>query len=296
MRNSNLSNTGFEVIWFVEENITASTFPLGFFTFGGTNNVKINTSWGPQFDKNISQTNMIDPDIFWIPLPEEPQGTGTVSLHVNDVFYATHPVNWHDLPLPPNPPIQVTMLYSWFNWWIGTTLLNAVFSANGTVLINHTVLRKGAFPNELPINKSFTFQSGISSEEWGQLTAYLQENKSHTWQSWKYSPGHGEFDYGGYQNTLTIYWNKTSQKTVTTLIDNDSGDGDKIYCNPVAEHFQNLLLAKTMDLISLYFESVTTSKISTATPGLISPSLLVNLLVVILWRRKVIKEKTNSGI
>lgn len=297
----------FEVIWFVEENITAPTFPLGFLTYGRTNNVKINTSWGPQFDKNISQSIIAaDPDIFWIPLPEVPQGTGTVSVHVNDVFYATYPVSWHDLPLPSNPPTQITMLYSWFRWWIGTTLLKVVFSANSTVWINHTVLRKGAFSNEIPINKSFTFQSSIFSEEWGQLTAYLQENKSHTWQSWKYSPGHGEFDYGGYQNTLTIFWNETTQKTVTTFIDYDSGDGDKIYCNPIAERFQNLLLAKFLALISLYLETVTTatsisnttsevsaatsvpsttSKVSTAAPGLILASLLVNLSMIILSRK-----------
>jgi len=263
----------------VEENITASTFPLGFLTFGSTKNVKVNTSWGPSFEKNISQSAIASyPYIFWIPLSDVPEGTGTVSLSVNDVFYDIYTVNWHDLPLPSNSPTQVTLVYSWFNWWIGTTLLNAIFSANGTVWINHTIIRKGAFPDQLPLNKSFTFQSSISSEEWRQFTAYLQENKSHTWQSWNYAPGQGEADMGGYRNTLKIYWNETTQKTVTTFIDNDSGDGDKTYCNPTAEYFQNLLLAKSMDIISLYLETRTTR--TTHFPSSFLVSLILILMVV----------------
>lgn len=264
-----------EIIWLVNDVITASEFPIGFFTKDSTYNVSINTTWGAAIDIKITPISISEtPYIEWIQVPDTMIGTGNVSISVDNALKAIHSISWEKLPTTSDLPLSVSVSYEFFSNWAGQTQLDATFWANHSVSINHTIIYS-YIPKDLPYNRSFSFTSFISDNGWTEVVQYLQINNSYRWQSWSYqSPTGGIVDGGGYKISLIIQWNATYQCMIIRMVDNDNGNGARIYTTSTAVLFQNLLLMKVEALIDEFLGSdmTTDSSITLSSATVITPS------------------------
>jgi len=280
----------FKIIWFATDTVTSSKFPIGFLLSHSKFNVSINTSWG-FFAENIAvlRNNFYAPQIFWIETPDSQEGTGRVSVFDNGVLLSRYNVSWQQPSTPVEEPLSITLVYDWFSYWTGITKLMAIFSSDGSVIINHTVIDVQTYGmNYLPYNKSFYFETSILPEEWLVFADYLQKNNSYNWQSWQYSGSPGVADGGGFKNTIIITWNSTTQNTFSKMVDNDSGSAGRIYTLSVAEKFLNLVLSKTEKLITEYFER---QRDSTTIFNALTFTVLLSLIIGIFL---VNKKKYNT--
>ncbi|MFX0125382.1 MAG: hypothetical protein ACFFAE_17265, partial [Candidatus Hodarchaeota archaeon] len=283
-----------EILWLANTVVTTPDFPIVFVARYNTFNISVHSSWG--YNETITVFPSYEPQIYWISTPESSKRTGNVSFFVENNLEAlySYNVSWTLPPTPGEEPIKLTLVYDWFEWWVGASQLTATFAANGSVSINHSILEYGygPYPEYLPYNQSFSILSNISHDKWNELMSYLKENSAYRWQSWEYRTPTAVADGGGYKNTITITWNSTTQLTISKMRDDDSDSGRRICTTSVASKFQNLLLDLIHDLIAQYFDQsvysiVTIESSSTTpikpvvktTPGLNGVFLIVGILI-----------------
>ncbi|UCE12371.1 MAG: hypothetical protein JSV04_09225 [Candidatus Heimdallarchaeota archaeon] len=304
--------------------VTAPSFPIAFEHADGLA-VYINTTWGEEINQTLGSIDRSHSDYVWVNLPETSPGGGNVSIILDHNLVLNESVSWARFQNPTHDPFSLTIEYNWFRYWLGSTLLTASFSNNGTVEVNYTILHVSHYndyPNEtLPYYPSFYFSTSMTPSEWQLLIGHIQASDAINWQSWDYfPPAYTMGDLGGWKTTLTINWNESSQTRYSTMMDDDSSPNQRIITTQDAQEFQDLLLAKTEELIAGYLVNSTTSEPSTTpevntttsefsstskvnitttpfqSPGLVFTSLLVSLFVVILWRRKKFKKLKEKKI
>ncbi|MFX0091750.1 MAG: hypothetical protein ACFFBD_08300 [Candidatus Hodarchaeota archaeon] len=247
------SNPDVSIYWLTNSSISASTFPIAFYSTIDVFNLSFSTSWGDMINKSIdySSTYAPFPDIMWIDLPNSSSGAGNVSIYINNSLENTYPITWQKNAQISQEPEKITLVFNWYSFWVGATELIAEFTKT-SVHISHTVLRRDSVGVEgMPYNNNFDFKDPFSESEWQLLTNYLIANNSINWQSWDLKNwGIGMCDGGGFRFDVTIDWNDSLSTKYSQERDDDSCSGKRTFCLPQAAIFNELLLEKTNKIIS----------------------------------------------
>jgi hypothetical protein len=246
--------------------VTTEIFPIAFDNDAQTEyyqyEAAISTSWGYDQNYSIPLSDCTYPAaLIWIPLPNkgEQPGQGNVSVGINKSFVHTYPVSWTKRARPLDPPDQLVLTCDWSSTWVGKTRIQASFSANRTVKIQYTIIRKNSpysfskdsFPT---YSQEFDFSIKLSLNEWQDLVSYLQIHDPINWQSWEYTnPWCHLVDAPVHSYTITMKWNNSLN---VTYLEKDAYDsGGLIYTIPAASTFRAIMVNKTQELIAKYRDS-----------------------------------------
>ncbi|MFX1514047.1 MAG: hypothetical protein ACFFCQ_15820, partial [Promethearchaeota archaeon] len=257
--------------WFVNSPITSKIFPVGLFSMDNPINFTITSSWGIKI--NGTRNPAYEPHLIWLSLPvNSSEGQGEVTVRLNNQLNETHAISWKRREFSSSP-VEIQLSHHWFSYWTGSTLLKARLSENGTINIQHEILQLSHEENRkrLPYNKSFSFQNELSSYEWLSLMDYLLKHDSINWESWTYPPVNTQHpivagcDGGGFETSVKIIWNDTTDVTYNEMVDNDRCTGKRIYISSVTANFNDILLNLINKKISSYFQSRTVPSSSVIT-------------------------------
>lgn len=271
-------NTDPQIIWLVNESISAEAFPIAFQYVEGLN-VTIDTSWGNTSEKTLESPDQAKSIYEWVFLPNSTKGAGNISVTLSNQLNKNYTVYWERLMQPSSPPITISFTSRKFSYWNGESILSSQILSNGSINIKHTLL-EGHGPMEIdwfPYADNFTYSITLNSSVSSTLQECLIINDAINWQSWEYLPNAAYGDLGGWERSLEINWNNSYQTTCHQMVDNDSGLNTRILTTRRTAKFFGMLMtilndsieekAKLTETTTSHLTPTTTNTTTSTIPG-----------------------------